>query len=154
MRSIWSEGLTHLRERLYSLRYYRTGRVAIACCITCGVKYLGRRGVVLPHPVGIVIGRQVEIGHGCRIYQNVTIGAKSDAEATQGIYPRIGNNVIIYAGAVLIGGLRVGDNAVVGAGAIVTHNVPAGVIVAGNPARIISKGSGDLQTQISKSAYS
>lgn len=87
--------------------------------------------LMLPHPIGIVIGKGCIIGDECKIYQNVTIGRKN------GGYPTIGNNVVIYPGAVIVGDIRIGDNVIIGANAVVLHDVPDNVVVAGVPANII-----------------
>jgi len=71
------------------------------------------------------------LGENCTVFQNVTIGYNN------GDKPTIGNNVIIYAGAVVIGGIRIGDNVIVGANSVVTKDVPSNCVVAGNPAKII-----------------
>lgn len=92
-------------------------------------------GLSLPHPIAIVIGDDVEIGQGVTIYQNVTIGRR-DAH-TSGQYPRIGDNVVIYAGACLVGAIRIGNNSVIGANAVVTCDVPDGAVAVGVPARIM-----------------
>jgi serine acetyltransferase len=74
------------------------------------------------HPIGIVIRDGVKIGNNCTIYQNVTIGTrKSNAEPPS----EIGNDVEIFAGAMILGPVKIGDGAVIGAGAIVLTNVPA-----------------------------
>lgn len=87
----------------------------------------------LPHCIGIVIGQDVIIGDRCTIYQNVTLGQKNNG------YPIIGNNVIIYAGAVVIGKIKIGNNCVIGANAVVIHDIPDNCIVAGVPAKIIKR---------------
>ena len=56
--------------------------------------------------------------------------------------PTIGNNVRIYTGAIVFGGITIGDNAVIGAGAVVRHDVPPGCTVAGNPAEIVGRSEG------------
>lgn len=88
-------------------------------------------GIVLPHPQCIVIGSNVVIGNNCIIYHDVTIGQN------KGEYPRIGDNVIIYPGAKIIGDVFVGDYAIIGANAVVTKNVSDREIVAGVPAKRI-----------------
>lgn len=74
------------------------------------------------------------IGDNCEIWQQVTIGNKFNEDGEK---PRLGNNVKVCAGAIIIGDIHIGDNAIIGAGAVVTKDVPANVIVAGVPARII-----------------
>lgn len=108
-------------------------------CHFTDLDMLYRQGTFFPHPIGIVVSTR-EIGKNCIIYQNVTIGAKSmDLAKSRDNYPKIGNNVTIYAGACVIGGITIGDNVVIGANAVVTKDVPDNAVVVGNPARIIKK---------------
>lgn len=94
-------------------------------------------GLSLPHPTAVVIGQGVTIGAGVTLYQSVTIGrAKRDD------YPVIGDGAVIYPNSVIIGGITVGAGAVVGAGSVVRHDVPAGAVVAGNPAQLIRLADG------------
>ncbi len=99
-----------------------------------------------PHPIGIVIGKHVKIGNNAKIYQNITIGSNFGENGLVG-YPTIGDNVTIFASAILIGPLNIGDNATIGAGSVVLHDVKNNTIVAGNPARIIR---GNLLTVLSQ----
>ena len=80
--------------------------------------------MVLPHPHNIVIGRNVQIGENCTIYHDATIGQNLD------LFPEIGDNVIIYTGAKVIGGITVGDNAIIGANSVVTKDVSRKALVA------------------------
>lgn len=79
-----------------------------------------------PHGItGCFISGGAKIGKGCIIYQQVTIGSNMlDGSKTYG-FPTIGNNVLIGAGAKIIGNVRVGDNCRIGANAVVAHDVPA-----------------------------
>lgn len=92
---------------------------------------VGRR-LRISHHGGIVIHYRVEIGDDCTITHNVTIGA---TESRTGI-PKIGNGVIISAGAVIVGNVIVGDDARIGPNAVVVTNVPPGATVFAEPARV------------------
>lgn len=92
-------------------------------------RYRHRRDA-FPHPIGIVIGDGVTLGQDVRIYQHVTLGLRQPGQGTNDRqYPVIGDRVLIYAGAVIAGGVRVGDDAIIGANVVVTHDVPAGSVV-------------------------
>ncbi|MBQ7646836.1 MAG: hypothetical protein IJS94_06165 [Clostridia bacterium] len=88
----------------------------------------------IDHGTGVVIGETTVIGHHVKLYQHVTLGAKSfdvqeDGTLVKGIkrHPNIGNHVVIYAGATILGGDTViGDDCVIGGGVWLTHSVEAG----------------------------
>jgi serine O-acetyltransferase len=103
------------------------------CCIGDLQKLLDNR-TRFPHPIGIVVTKDVVIGKDCAIYQNVTIDAKYFAKDKP---PILGDNVRIYANACIIGDIKIGNNAVIAAGAVVLEDVPPNAVVAGNPAKII-----------------
>jgi serine O-acetyltransferase len=85
---------------------------------------------------GVVVGETAEIGDGCTIYQGVTLGGTSLYKGEKR-HPTLGKDVVIGAGAKVLGGFTVGDGAKVGSNAVVTKPVPAGATAVGNPARII-----------------
>ncbi len=89
----------------------------------------------LPHGLnGIIISYYAEIGANCVIRQQVTIAQKNKNEAAI-----IGDNVIIGAGAKIIGGVTIGNNVVIGANAVVTKSFPDNCVIAGVPAKIIKE---------------
>jgi serine O-acetyltransferase len=85
--------------------------------------------VDFPHPIGIVIASGVVIGKKVTIYQNVTIGRKTVGDESS--YPVVCDNVIVYAGAVLIGNITIGARSIIGANAIVSKSVPPDSVVVG-----------------------
>ncbi|PHY22895.1 serine O-acetyltransferase [Caulobacter sp. BP25] len=93
-------------------------------------------GICLPHPTGIVIGEGVVIGTGATVYQNVTMGR---AQVDEPSYPVLGDQVVVYPGAVLIGPINVGTRAIIAANAVVRQDVPARSLAVGVPARIITR---------------
>lgn len=90
-------------------------------------------GCVIVHGVGLVIGQGAEIGEHCKLYHGVTLGI-SHSHSKQDGFPSIGNNVLIGAGAKLLGEISIGDNVKVGANSVVTINVPENKTVFGIPA--------------------
>jgi serine O-acetyltransferase len=92
------------------------------------------RGLMLPHPNGVVIHEDASIGDDCMIMQQVTVGMIGDGEV-----PRIGNRVYIGAGAKVIGNVIVGDGARIGANAVVLSDVPPDCTAVGVPARVVKR---------------
>jgi len=107
------------------------------------------RNVVVEHQGGIVVHGDATIGDGCTIRQGVTIGNRS-IEAPFDV-PVIGRDVNIGAGAVIVGPIRLGDGCAIGANSVVLHDVPAGVTVAGAPARPISSATTPTHLRIQES---
>lgn len=92
--------------------------------------------VFIDHGMGVVIGETAVVGQDCTIYQGVTLGGTSLAKGAKR-HPTLGRNVVVGAGAKVLGGFEVGDNAAIGSNAVVTKPVPAGATAVGIPARII-----------------
>jgi len=90
------------------------------------------KNVEIAHGIGIVFNSNVEIGGGCIIYQNVTIGNGKKGG-------RIGKNCVLGAGCVLLGDIVVGDNVKIGANAVVLEDIPDNTTAVGVPARIIKR---------------
>ncbi len=88
-------------------------------------------GLMIPHPNGIVIHPDAQIGPNCLIFQQVTIGAGP----VDGL-PVIAGHVDIGAGAKIIGGVHIGEHARIGANAVVLEDVPPGATAVGIPARV------------------
>lgn len=97
-------------------------------------------GFSLAHPVGVVIG-PVNMGRNVEIFQNVSLGRRDRDDAFSGPGSRalVGDNVIIYSGAVVVGGVRIGSGASIGANAVVLCDVPENGLAVGVPARIVEK---------------
>ena len=105
--------------------------------------------VFFDHAMGVVVGETAEIGDGCTIYQGVTLGGTSLYKGAKR-HPTLGKNVVVSAGAKVLGGFLVGDNAKIGSNAVVIKPVPAGATAVGIPARIIQSREGvsaDVATQ-------
>ncbi len=117
------------RARLISQRAARKTGIEIHPGATIG------RRLVIDHGTGIVIGETAEIGDDVLIYQGVTLGGTGKDEGKR--HPTIGNNVMISAGAKVLGPIKVGDNARIAAGAVVLKEVPANSTVVGVPAKVV-----------------
>jgi serine O-acetyltransferase len=93
------------------------------------------RGILIDHGTGIVIGETASIGDNVSILQNVTLGG--NGKETGDRHPKIGNQVLLAAGAKVLGNIRVGNCSRVAAGSVVLQDVPPNKTVAGVPARIV-----------------
>lgn len=127
---------------LWTRRFYLLGRLSshIARWLT-GIEIhpaakIGRR-LVIDHGMGVVIGETAEVGDDCYFYHQVTLGAARSMGGKR--HPTIGNNVIIGAGAKVLGPFTVGDNARIGSNAVVVDPVPADTTVVGIPARPVDR---------------
>ncbi len=93
------------------------------------------RGIMLDHATGIVVGETAIVGDNCSILQNVTLGG--NGKETGDRHPKIGRNVLLAAGAKVLGNIVVGDCSKVAAGSVVLQDVPPNKTVAGVPARVV-----------------
>ncbi len=99
----------------------------------CSIKI----GLQLPHPVGIVIGEGVKIGTNAVIYQHTTLGGARRGDWQANRYPSLGDNIVLFAGVVIVGAVNVGDNCIVGANSVVIKDIPSNSTAVGAPSRII-----------------
>ena len=95
---------------------------------------IGRR-LVIDHGMGIVIGETAEIGDDCLIYHGVTLGGTGKDQGKR--HPTLGNNVMVSAGAKVLGPFTVGDNSRIAANAVVLREVPPDATAVGVPARVV-----------------
>jgi serine O-acetyltransferase len=131
---LWTLGLKWLARFLSAITRWLTGIE-----IHPGAK-IGRR-FFIDHGMGVVIGETAEIGDDCTLYQGVTLGGTSWNKGKR--HPTLGNNVVIGAGAKVLGPFKVGDNARIGSNSVVVKEVPANATVVGVPGRVVEAGGGD-----------
>lgn len=93
------------------------------------------KGLVIDHGMGVVIGETTEIGDNCTIYQGVTLGGTGKDTGKR--HPTLGNNVLVGAGAKVLGPFKVGDNARIAANAVVLTEIPENSTAVGVPARVV-----------------
>ena len=110
------------------------------------------KDVFFDHAMGVVVGETAEIGDGCTIYQGVTLGGTSLYKGAKR-HPTLGKNVVVSAGAKVLGGFEVGDGAKIGSNAVVIKPVPAGATAVGIPARIIPSKS-DASADVTPTTFS
>jgi len=110
------------------------GRAATGIEIHPGAR-IGER-FFIDHGMGVVIGETTVIGDNCHLFQGVTLGGTSMRRAKR--HPTLGNDVVVGAGAKLIGAVAVGDGARIGAGSVVVTNVPENATVVGVPGHVVA----------------
>lgn len=97
------------------------------------------RGVMMDHATGIVIGETAVVGNNVSIMQSVTLGGTGKEHGDR--HPKVGDGVLLSAGAKVLGNINIGEGAQVCAGSVVLRDVPPHTIVAGVPAKIVGKPS-------------
>ena len=124
---------------------YRRGLRFLARCVSQWSRFwtgieihpgagIGRR-LVIDHGTGIVIGETAELGDDVLLYQGVTLGGTGKDTGKR--HPTLGNNVMVGAGAKVLGPITIHDNARIAAGAVVLQEVPANATAVGVPAQIV-----------------
>lgn len=95
------------------------------------------KGFFIDHGMGVVIGETAEIGDNVTLYQGVTLGGTGKERGKR--HPTIGNDVVISAGAKILGAITIGDGSKIGAGAVVLRDVPPYSTAVGVPARVVAR---------------
>lgn len=104
------------------------------------------QGLFIDHGSGIVVGETAEIGNFCTIYHGVSLGGTGKEKGKR--HPTLGNNVLVGAGAKILGPFRIGDNAMIGANAVVLNEVPDGATVVGVPGKMVRQRGESIQHSI------
>ena len=129
-------------HRLYEKgRYFRARRISQKAARKTGIEIhpgakIGK-GLFIDHGSGVIIGETTIIGDNVTLYQGVTLGGTGKETGKR--HPTIGDNVMISAGAKIIGSFTVGENSKIGAGSVVLSEVPPNCTVVGVPGRIVKR---------------
>lgn len=126
----WQRGIPIVPRFLSHLGRFLTG-IEIHPGATIGAN------VFIDHGMGVVIGETAIVGDFCLIYQNVTLGGTGKQLGKR--HPTLGENVVVGAGAKVLGNISIGNNVRVGAGAVVLQDVPNDCTVVGVPGRTVSR---------------
>lgn len=127
---LWTHGLRWLARVHSNLARWVTGIEIHPGAV------IGRR-CFIDHGMGVVIGETAEIGDDCTLYHGVTLGGVSWNKGKR--HPTLGHNVVVGAGAKVLGPFKVGDGARIGSNSVVVKEVPAGATVVGIPARVVQE---------------
>lgn len=137
LHAIWSHRIAHW---LWKKKRYFLARALSQCSrFFTGIEIhpgatIGRR-FFMDHGMGIVIGETCEIGDDVTLFQGVTLGGTGKEKGKR--HPTVGNDVLISAGAKVLGSITIGDHSKIGAGSVVLHDVPPNSTVVGVPGRVV-----------------
>ncbi|MCO5568769.1 hypothetical protein L7F22_022469 [Adiantum nelumboides] len=98
-------------------------------------------GIMIDHATGVVIGETARVGNGCTLLHGVTLGGNGKQQGDR--HPKLGFNVLVGAGAKILGNVKIGDGAKIGASAVVLNDIPAFATAVGCPAKIIGRAKED-----------
>ncbi|HKC96944.1 MAG TPA: serine O-acetyltransferase [Methylomirabilota bacterium] len=125
--AIWRRGFTVLARFVSHVARFLTG-IEIHPAAQLGP------GLFIDHGMGVVIGETAEVGENVTLLQGVTLGGTSLKREKR--HPTLGDNVVVGAGAKIIGGFKIGDGSRIGAGSVVVREVPTNSVVVGVPGRV------------------
>jgi len=125
---LWRRGFKLLARMISHVNRFFTG-IEIHPGATIGKNFF------IDHGMGAVIGETTEIGDNVTMYQGVTLGGTSWRKKKR--HPTVGDNVVIGAGAKVLGNVTIGDGSKIGAGTVVVKSVPSNSIVVGVPGRLM-----------------
>lgn len=100
------------------------------------------KGLFIDHGNGVIIGETTIIGDNCTLYQGVTLGGTGKEHGKR--HPTLGSNVMVSAGAKVLGSFTIGDNSKIGAGSVVLNEVPPNSTVVGVPGRVVKRNNKSL----------
>lgn len=129
--ALWQNGLLWLARVLSNIARLLTG-IEIHPGATIGRRFF------IDHGMGVVIGETAEIGDDCTLYHGVTLGGTSWEKGKR--HPTLGNDVVIGAGAKVLGPIRIGDDVRIGSNAVVLKDIHDGATVVGVPGRVVGGG--------------
>ena len=129
-------GLKAVRSHRRANWCYRHNLKFLARWISHPAARIGRR-FFIDHGTGVVIGETTEIGDDCILYQGVTLGGTGKDKGKR--HPTLGNNVMVGAGAKVLGPIKIGDNVRIAAGAVVLDEIPDNCTAVGVPARVVRR---------------
>ena len=138
--SFWAILKYRKAHKLYLKKhYYRARRISQKAARKTGIEIhpgatIGE-GLFIDHGHGVVSGETAILGDNVTLYQGVTLGGTGKEQGKR--HPTIGNNVLVGAGAKILGSFTIGDNCKIGAGSVVLKDVPPNSTVVGVPGRII-----------------
>ncbi len=131
---LWESGFTTLARLSAHFARWVTG-IEIHPAAKIG------RGFFIDHGMGVVIGETAEVGDNVTLYHQVTLGGTSTKKVKR--HPTLGNNIVVGAGAKILGNITIGDDSRVGAGSVVVNDVPAHSTVVGVPGRVVRNRVGE-----------
>jgi serine O-acetyltransferase len=137
LHAIWSHRVAHWLWK--KKRYFLARALSQFSRFFTGIEIhpgaiIGRR-FFMDHGMGIVIGETCEIGNDVTLFQGVTLGGTGKEKGKR--HPTVGNDVLISAGAKVLGSITIGDHSKIGAGSVVLHDVPPNSTVVGVPGRVV-----------------
>lgn len=121
----------YFRARWISQRAARKTGIEIHPGATIG------EGLFIDHGNGVIIGETTIIGNNCTLYQGVTLGGTGKEQGKR--HPTLGDNVMVSAGAKVLGSFKIGDNSKIGAGSVVLEEVPPNSTVVGVPGHVVKR---------------